>query len=204
VAANTEFKEKIMSWAHGVYVDLLATIHQARRNSISNGGADGQNPRFLKPSIYPKPPRQPGLDFSQNSAPGIHRHNSYPSSQYDVQRQKFGLLANSRMPDPKVTAQGRRPSLNQFSQAQRGSDSQMRDAGRFAGASAHGFSGTLLNDGSPVANAASALEMLSHLCMESRWEWTDGILLGGCLAYGLGDYNKAMRWYSRIIARDST
>lgn len=204
VATNTEFKEKIMSWAHGVYVDLLATIHQARRNSISNGGADGQNSRFLKPNIYPKPPRQPGLDFSQNSAPEIHRHNSYPCSQYDVQRQKSGFMANLRKGDPQMNVQGRRPSLNQFSQAHRGSDSQMRDVGRFPGASSHRFSSTLFNDGSPVTNAASALEMLSHLCMESRWEWTDGILLGGCLAYGLGDYNKAMRWYSRIIARDST
>ncbi|OQD73002.1 hypothetical protein PENDEC_c017G01908 [Penicillium decumbens] len=204
VAANAEFKEKIMSWAHGVYVDLLATIHQARRNSLSNAGADGENPRFLKPSIYPKPPRQPGLDFSRNSAPEIHRHNSYPSSQYDVQGQKFGIMANSRMTDPQVTIQGRRPSLNEFSQVHRGSDSQMRDAGRFLGASAQRLSSTVFNDGSPITNAVSALEMLSHLCMESRWEWTDGILLGGCLAYGLGDYNKAMRWYSRIIARDST
>ncbi|KAJ5678464.1 uncharacterized protein N7477_004097 [Penicillium maclennaniae] len=204
VAANTEFKEKIMTWAHSVYVDLLATIHQARRNSLSNGGADGQNPRFLKPSIYPKPPRQPGLDFSQNTSPELHRHNSYPSSQYDVQRQKMGVSANSRMADSPVIAQGRRPSLNQFHQAHRGSDSQMYDSGRSSGTSGMRFPNSLLNDGSPVTNAASALEMLSHLCMESHWEWTDGILLGGCLAYGLGDYNKAMRWYSRIIARDST
>lgn len=207
VAANVEFKEKILSWAHGVYVDLLATIHQARRNSISSGGADGQNHRFLKPSIYPKPPRQPGLDFTQNGAPNITRHNSYPSSQYDSQRQKLGLLANSRTNDsqsilPPGVVHGR-PSFNQFPQAHRGSDTQMHDVGRFPGSTPR-FSGSLYNEGSPVANAVSALEMLSHLCMESHWEWIDGMLLGGCLAYGLGDYNKAMRWYSRIIARDST
>lgn len=184
VAANTEFKEKILSWAHGVYVDLLATIHQARRNSVSNG-ANGHAARFLKPSIYPKPPRQPGFDFSQNGA-DIPRHNSFPSSQHDLERQKLGLLP------------GRRPSLNQFPHIHRGSD-----PGRFSGTTPRP-AGSLFNDGSPVSNAASALEMLSHLCMESRWEWIDGMLLGGCLAYGLGDYNKAMRWYSRIISRDST
>lgn len=64
------------------------------------------------------------------------------------------------------------------------------------------FSAT--GENSTTANAMSALEMLSHLCMESGWEWIDGMLLGGCLAYGLGDYPKAMRWYSRIIARDAT
>lgn len=207
---NVEFKEKILSWAHRVYVDLLATIHQARRNSISNGGVDGQNQRFLKPSIYPKPPRQPGLDFSQSTVPEITRHNSYPSTQYDLERQKLGLLANARMGDATPVSighgniHGRRPSLNQFSQ-HRSSDAQIRDTGRFPGATTTPrFPGTVFNEGSPVANAVSALEMLSHLCMESRWEWIDGMLLGGCLAYGLGDYHKAMRWYSRIIARDAT
>lgn len=198
VAANVEFKEKILSWAHGVYVDLLATIHQARRNSISNGGTEGQNHRFLKPSIYPKPPRQPGLDFSsQTTTPEVHRHNSLS----DLQAQKLHPLANSRSAHSTPFSQGnshsRRPSLAYHSKSD--------TSGRFSGASpASRFSGSLLNEGSPVANAVSALEMLSHLCMESRWEWIDGMLLGGCLAYGLGDYLKAMRWYNRIIARDST
>lgn len=205
VPANVEFKEKILSWAHGVYVDLLATIHQARRNSMSN--ADGQNPRFLKPSIYPKPPRQPGLDFSQNTPSEITRHNSYPSSQHDLQRQKFGFPTRSNDPHsstvPPSHGHNRRPSLNQFGQHSRVSDTRMHDVGRFNGAPSR-FSASPFNEGSPVANAKSALEMLSHLCHESHWEWIDGMLLGGCLAYGLGDYHKAMRWYSRIIARDSS
>jgi hypothetical protein len=79
---NAEFKEKVLSWAHGVYVDLLASIHRARRNSASNATQDGQN-HLVKPSIYPKPPRQPGLDFSNTIPPEVTRHNSYPSSQYD-------------------------------------------------------------------------------------------------------------------------
>lgn len=209
-SANVEFKEKILAWAHSVYVDLLATIHQARRNSISKGGADGQSQRFLKPSIYPKPPRQPGLDFSQNTVPEISRHNSYPSTQYDLQRQKLGILANSRPSDvPPMSLDhgnlhGRRPSLNHFSH-HRHSDAPIRDTGRFLGATTPPrLPGTVFNEGTPVASAVSALEMLSHLCMESRWEWIDGMLLGGCLAYGLGDYHKAMRWYSRIISRDAT
>ncbi|KAJ5897244.1 hypothetical protein N7504_007532 [Penicillium tannophilum] len=205
VPANVEFKEKILSWAHGVYVDLLATIHQARRNSMSNGGADGHNPRFLKPSIYPKPPRQPGLDFSQTTPPEITRHNSYPSSQHDLQRQKYGFpRINDSHSNTVLPSHGhnRRPSLNQFAQHPRASDTRMHDVGRFTGAPR--FSTSLFNEGSPVANAKSALEMLSHLCHESHWEWIDGMLLGGCLAYGLGDYHKAMRWYSRIIARDSS
>lgn len=207
-AANVEFKEKILSWAHGVYVDLLASIHQARRNSISQAGSDGQ-PLRLKPSIYPKPPRQPGLDFSQSNSPEFHRHNSYPSSHYDGRHQKTNILGYSRPVDTTATFQhSRRPSMGQFQQYAT-SDSQMLDRLRHTGrvtvpgpAPRLSFSAT--GENSTTANAMSALEMLSHLCMESGWEWIDGMLLGGCLAYGLGDYPKAMRWYSRIIARDAT
>lgn len=205
--ANLEFKEKIFSWAHGVYVDLLATIHQARRNSMSSANANGQVQRPPKPSIYPKPPRQPGLDFSQSSTPATVRHNSYPSSQHDLHTQKTPDVHGQRQSEtPFGVNRHKRPSVGQLQNA---SDTQMLDSlrrhGRYSGSiSAPRFSGSPLNESSTSANAMSALEMLSHLCSESGWEWIDGMLLGGCLAYGLGDYNKAIRWYSRIIGRDGT
>lgn len=204
--ANVDFKEKALSWAHGVYVDLLATIHQARRNSAST---DGQAQRLMKPSIYPKPPRQPGLDFSQTTVPDMSRHNSYPSSQHGLHSRKPSGMTSQRPSDTPGFEANRhdRPSLSHFHHP--ASDTLMTESMRLAGR----FSNTVptprfpampLNEGSTTANAASALEMLSALCMESGWEWIDGMLLGGCLAYGLGDYHKAMRWYSRIIARDKT
>ncbi|BCS19035.1 UDP-N-acetylglucosaminyltransferase [Aspergillus puulaauensis] len=179
-AANAEFKEKVLSWAHGVYVDLLASIHRARRNSVSNAAQDGQTQRILKPSIYPKPPRQPGLDFSHTAAPEFSRHNSYPSSQSHRYASQFQQLTTSNhLVD------------------------RLRHTGRLNSISGSPFSSGSLGESNTVVNAASSLELLSHLCMESGWEWIDGMLLGGCLAYGLGDYNKAMRWYMRIIARDA-
>ncbi|KNG81002.1 UDP-N-acetylglucosaminyltransferase [Aspergillus nomiae NRRL 13137] len=205
-AVNVEFKEKVLSWAHGVYVDLLASIHQARRNSISNAGGDPQSQRFLKPSIYPKPPRQPGLDFSQVNPPEIGRHKSYPSSQYDHRTKN--IINHTPQTDSHSgfqTQQHRnRPSLNHFQQQ---SDTQMLDrlrhTGRFTVPVVSPFPAAPFgNENSPLANARAALDMLSPLCSESGWEWIDGMLLGGCLAYGLGDYPKAMRWYLRIISRD--
>ncbi|KAL6235659.1 hypothetical protein BDW75DRAFT_230156 [Aspergillus navahoensis] len=180
--ANTEFKEKVLSWAHGVYVDLLASIHRARRNSASNIIQDGQTQRVMKPSIYPKPPRQPGLDFSHINAPEFSRHNSYPSSQ-------------AHRHDRNSTSQFQ-PTANHLVE-------RLRHTGRLNSISGSPFSSNSLSENTTVVNAASSLELLSHLCMESGWEWIDGMLLGGCLAYGLGDYHKAMRWYSRIIARDA-
>ncbi|KAF7585254.1 hypothetical protein BBP40_011548, partial [Aspergillus hancockii] len=203
-AANVEFKEKVLSWAHGVYVDLLASIHQARRNSISNASGDSQSQRFLKPSIYPKPPRQPGLDFSQTNTPEVARHNSYPPSQCDLRTKNvFDHPVQSDAPSSFHTQHRHRPSLHQLQ-----SDTQMLDrlrhTGRFtASLSAPHFpAAPFSTENSSMLNAQAALDMLSPLCNESGWEWIDGMLLGGCLAYGLGDYHKAMRWNSRIIARD--
>lgn len=55
---------------------------------------------------------------------------------------------------------------------------------------------------SPLSRAKEALDMLTNLCDESGWCWIDGMLLGGCLAYGLEEYHKALDWYSKIIALD--
>ncbi|KAL1970507.1 hypothetical protein VTN77DRAFT_4151 [Rasamsonia byssochlamydoides] len=182
-AQNAEFKEKVLSWAHSVYVDLLATLN-ARRQSVSKTSADGQPQRPSKPSIYPKPPRQPGLDFS-SSQPDMPRQNSYSSSRYDLHSQNAPQQMGS-FNAPSYLPPNRQPV------AQRPTATLPRVPGPYN------------NESSTMASAASALEMLSHLCMESNWEWIDGMLLGGCLAYGLGDYHKAMRWYSRIIDRDAT
>lgn len=193
---NAEFKEKVLTWAHGVYVDLLASIHRARRNSASNSTQDGQTQRILKPSIYPKPPRQPGLDFSHTSAPEFSRHNSYPSSQYGLMDLCLKYYSNL----DRHHRYNRAPSFSQSTNNHL--VDRLRHAGRLNSISGSPFSASL-SENTAVVNAASSLELLSHLCMESGWEWIDGMLLGGCLAYGLGDYNKAMRWYSRILARDA-
>jgi hypothetical protein len=55
---------------------------------------------------------------------------------------------------------------------------------------------------SPSLIAKSSLEMLTNLCEQSGWKWVDGILLGGCLHYGLEHYEDALEWFKRIISLD--
>jgi tetratricopeptide (TPR) repeat protein len=55
----------------------------------------------------------------------------------------------------------------------------------------------------PSMTAASALEAITKHCEESKWKWIDGMLLGGCLAYALGDYQKAQNWYKHILTLDT-
>jgi hypothetical protein len=53
-----------------------------------------------------------------------------------------------------------------------------------------------------LLNSKASLEMLSNLCELSNWTWIDGILLGGCLHYGLENYDDALEWFNRIIKID--
>ncbi|PHH83864.1 hypothetical protein CDD83_2901 [Cordyceps sp. RAO-2017] len=56
----------------------------------------------------------------------------------------------------------------------------------------------------PLANAMSSLEHLSRLCELSGWKWLDGILMGGCLQYGLERYEVALNWFSKILELDAS
>ncbi|KAK2612930.1 hypothetical protein QQS21_001041 [Conoideocrella luteorostrata] len=55
----------------------------------------------------------------------------------------------------------------------------------------------------PVANALSSLDLLENLCEQSGWKWVEGMLVGGCLQYGLERYDDALKWFSNIVTVDS-
>jgi hypothetical protein len=54
----------------------------------------------------------------------------------------------------------------------------------------------------PADNASASLDVITSLCEQSGWKWTEGMLLGGCLLYALGRYNEAFKWFSRVFAID--
>ncbi|KAK4169168.1 glycosyl transferase family 41-domain-containing protein [Cladorrhinum sp. PSN259] len=56
--------------------------------------------------------------------------------------------------------------------------------------------------GSPLQNAKSSLDILTTLAEQSGWKWVDGMLLGGCLHYGLEHYEEALEWFKRIVNLD--
>lgn len=230
-SGNAEFKEKVLSWAHSVYVDLLANLHHAKRNNMYKGQGDGHGRHSSKPNIYPKPPRQPGSDFSaqQNQNEAAHHHNQHSGAiesqnsnhqfSHKMMRQEDGAELrhgdqNSR-PNTAIHSPSRANSNNfdsrgQFGQSRHSLNTSSnypvdyRTLRRTSSSAVSRVYSPQQSEASIMTSAMAALEMLTNLCQESGWEWIDGMLLGGCLAYGLGDYNKAMRWYSRILARDSS
>ena len=79
---------------------------------------------------------------------------------------------------------------------------QFRTLRRSSGSSVSTLVSPLPAEDSPTSRAKVALSELTRLCQETDWQWTDGTHLGGCLAYGLGDYQKALRWYNKVLEMD--
>ncbi|KAF2723378.1 glycosyltransferase family 41 protein [Polychaeton citri CBS 116435] len=84
-------------------------------------------------------------------------------------------------------------------QQQHGSNRSLR---RFSGSQIAPAMAAHLQDQSPPALAAAALSKLTRLCRDVEWQWTDGMHLGGCLSYGLGNYQEALKWYRKVLEMD--
>ena len=211
--SNAHFREKVLMWAHRVYGGLLASIEQTRRNPPNeqhNAGIQHQS------SCYTHPPRRPYPSWS-NSFGRKHRF-----CDLNIATQASLKDGNNVLNQPLATVRASKGSpgghvspfqlLSTNCASLRSNQSRQRWQSRDGGSrsSSHAAqSGYVpphlssdLHATSPSAAAVYAMEMLSRLCQESGLEWTDGMLLTGCLAYGLGDYNKAMKWYLKVLQRD--
>jgi hypothetical protein len=192
-SGNPRFKEKTLSWAHSIYVDLLAFLHQSKKENRQSRQSHGFR-TYSKNSIYPKPPRQP------TSYIGVSHWGDFDTGE------SGGSSLRSRVGSTTVTSD-RRPASDNLTGWQ-GTHVQVEP--RHHGRSSNQdiphyispFQASQTHASSPLSKAREALDMLTTLCDQSGWCWIDGMLLGGCLAYGLEEYHKALDWYSKIIALD--
>ncbi|KAL3424782.1 tetratricopeptide [Phlyctema vagabunda] len=200
-ANHTHFKERTLSWAHSIYVDLLAYLHETKTDNRNSKLLGAKN--FPKHSIYPKPPRQSHL-YADVKVYGISGHSS-------------GSRHHMSGSDP-ILSFGENDAGARVETYQSSSNNDYREwSGRREAVETNhnrtnnqelphyippfqtGHQAAI----TPLAKAKDALEMLTTLCEQSAWRWIDGMLLGGCLAYGLEDYHRALEWYTKIIAIDS-
>lgn len=224
-SSNAQLRERVFTWAHSIYVDLLKYLQHSRRHNHQNRLGSHHSGR---PNIYPKPPQQPSANFASpqlenrrvSSEDGPQRrvsipttssrdgsssnppsqinvgsHNgpssAWPSSATDFGRQSQ-IAWTKHHSDPNIPTLLNSRVADKYRTLRRTSGSII--SGGLAGS---GF------DVSPAASAVSAVEMLTKLCNESSWQWIDGMLLVGCLAYALNDFNKALDWYSKILDVDA-
>lgn len=196
-----QFKEKALLWAHRIYVNLLGSIQQSQRHSSLGYTQVERRSCF---SLYPKPPRQslmhPAMSAyrvsgdeqvhlsPETKAPSVP--NTRPANPASSLTDEFGLPYRSFQQLP---VRKQQHPVEHFSAG-------LQHPQNTAAEDAQAKPPCLEN--SPAIAALTALELLSRLCHESGWQWTDGMLLGGCLAYGLGDYVRAMKWYSKVLDCD--
>ncbi|KAF2028306.1 hypothetical protein EK21DRAFT_70044 [Setomelanomma holmii] len=202
---NGQSREKVFAWAHTVYVDLLRYLTHTRKHSHHTHGR-----ALSRPHIYPKPPRQPGANLSESysntSSPTLERRSSHSGTETKRRPPMSHSRSSSAWSVGGADASGQRQPWQQMPQQQ----SMMtqvpglepaRTLRRMSGSVASATSG-FRPDIPPSMTAASALEAITKHCEESKWNWIDGILLGGCFAYALGDYQKAQDWYKHILTLD--
>lgn len=190
---NPQFKEKMLSWAHSIYVDLLAFLHQAKKENRHARQAHGYKP-YSKNSIYPKPPRQPTSSLGSSEWANVYNCPS-GSEAPKARRQSSGGLSISHQP-PLNGNFGNWQANGGFIESRPIRSSNSEAPHYISPFQAH------QTGASPAGKAKEALEMITTLCEQSGWSWIDGMLLGGCLAYGLEDYHKALDWFSKILVLD--
>lgn len=215
---NAQSRERVFAWAHTVYVDLLKYLQSTRKANAQHSNGHQQPTR---PHIYPKPPKQPAANFSAaSSIASSSQPSNTQSAKLDQHpsrsnRDAFHRPAHTRSLsawsvgsiDPNVHRQLWHPSQPQpFANPQLAHPhisglEPLRPLRRMSGSIA-GVHQSLRNDVPPTMTAGSALDAITKHCEESKWNWIDGMLLGGCLAYALGDYQKAHNWYKHILTLD--
>jgi hypothetical protein len=210
---NPEVRERIFTWAHGIYVEFLEHLHKHRKILLQQKQLHGiKEP--IRPSIYPKPPRQPLFNFigtndGRKHSESTHRHqnaafgaNNFPSrgnlarasSLQSAHPPQF--LHNdphrrlSWQQQPTQSMLSHQPAPNPYRSLRRTSGNSIANV----------MSPQHMSpDTSPTSSANSALDALTKVCNDNDWRWVEGLLLAGCFAYCLGDYEKAFQFYSKIL-----
>lgn len=193
---HAQFKDKVFSWAHTVYIDLLAYLHQTKSGQYSRRN---QGPLNSRP-IYPRPPQH-----SATTSPLTRQESSeFPDRRNDEALHNVpSRMATHHEPGAgsqhsPFDAHGVALPIRQLHD----SCNNIYHSQPWQRNSADFVSTPALRRSSTLANARSALEMLNNLCEQSNW--VGGMLLAGCLEYGLEHYEQALTWYRKILELDSS
>ncbi|KAJ4306320.1 hypothetical protein N0V88_001120 [Collariella sp. IMI 366227] len=177
IRSPTHFRERALQSAHKAYNDLLHYLASTKR--ASHGRSSSQSRSSSKMMLYPKPSSTPtgnGLRPRPLSSFGdLTANYALHMAHKEAMARSFGNGISSDL----LTGheQLRNPYLN-------------------------GHLRSIHDVNSPVLNARASLEILSTLCEQSGWKWVEGMLLGGCLYFGLERYEEALEWFKRIVGLD--
>ncbi|GAB0143373.1 hypothetical protein EsHS_00003892 [Epichloe bromicola] len=195
-SGQLHFREKALQYSYQSYVDLLSYLQaNGKTNPIRT------NPNTLdtqKLPAYPKPPRLWSTGRPKNTSltsSSSHPLNSSAAASALRTTRRYTLDSN-RLPHTGIDySQTAHDSGINLQYKTLRTDSDITPSSPTHDAHVKSL---------PVANAVSSLEVLKNLCEQSDWKWVEGMLVGGCLQYGLERYDDALRSFSRIVAVDSS
>lgn len=191
-SSQPHFKERALAQAHQTYADLLAYISQSKKVPTRLGSGSQTASKMV---VYPRPPKQPVSTMAQ-AKPRLSHSATAPVpnyAQYLAQKQANAVRAYTFAGQQMDQAGGHTAVMAQV---------VPRPPLHRNHYSSGSYAPHLQSFSSPLLNAKSSLDMLTGLCENSDWKWIDGMLLGGCLHYGLEHYEEALEWFRRIINLD--
>ena len=212
-SGSTHFKEQALTWAHRLYSNLLASMQQPR-HSTTHGTSSS---RQLQTRMYPKPPRQSLPKRTCESSPHSQNHENLKKPDgllfgqrnllpyfKDLEQQCSTLSNRPQNEDCPFSEQSHSPNHPDPPLKSNHSAIYLTPPAVYQLYGRDSRFPAIFNQHEPsLAKTANiALELLEQLCQESSSEWTEGMLLGGCLAFGLGQHAKAMELNMRILSRD--
>jgi len=229
---NGRQSDKTFAWALQQYRELLAYIHSTRRQQQQgrhHGSHQTHRPAFYpKPPKLPASVSSSTKRDTDSTSVSITDDSLSALSRSETSRSE-GVTngVDSGISTPKLRSSSawspsgvhfqdneyqRRASHEQWrqhaSQQQQWPHPLQQPSDRFktlrrtSGSSVLPIASQPPLDDSPPSRAAVALSYMTDLCQDTDWQWTDGMHLGGCLAYGLGNYQKALRWYTKVLEMD--
>lgn len=205
------YRDRTFSWAYRVYIELLAQI---QRESKTGQHQTGPGPKMSsgKPAIFPRPPQRSISHFSGSSASKTDRNGAASirndrgqrsRKQQDVQDRPSTAIYTPRRASDFGTTSNR---TDQFARSNSFFHSRQTSNGFATQQPSTQFPRPFVAFSDPqqsLANTLSALDAIESLCHDNEVPWTDGMLLAGCLAYGIGNYNRAHAWYQKVLKQDS-
>ncbi|KAG6041177.1 hypothetical protein E4U41_005712 [Claviceps citrina] len=186
-------REEVLQFSHQSYVDLLSYLQANGKSNPTRSSPSTFDTQRLP--TYPKPPRlRSNGRFIGTDCTGSHSsppNNSAVPAMLRTRRDTFDRSG----PTYSEMCNGHAIHGHSCNTAHR----PLRlDSNSSLSSSAYVAPG----EPSPIANALSSVEILNTLCEQSGWRWVEGMLVGGCLEYGLELYDDALKCFSRIVALD--
>ncbi|ETI22699.1 hypothetical protein G647_06775 [Cladophialophora carrionii CBS 160.54] len=202
------FRDKTFTWANKIYTDLLQTIRCTSQDQRAAVHGVAGTKSVMKPVIFPKPPKRSGSHFRYDGSESKSARPQGSSSSY------FGAdgdLSNYDVPSRPQTAIFRPQEVNgtanfasfrRHPQSATASGQQYGIPDRLPETRQLSARPSTFLQVPSYESATTALQTMELLCQEAETPWLDGMLLAGCLAYGLGNYVGAEEWYRAVLRHD--